>query len=75
MFLSELTLGKIAVITRINCTNTFKNRLADIGVIEGCEVKVLRVAPLKDPIEIKVKSFRLAIRKNDAKKIEVSCYD
>ncbi|MDI6645132.1 MAG: FeoA domain-containing protein [Methanobacteriaceae archaeon] len=42
-----------------------------MGLVKGSEIKVERIAPLGDPIEIKVKGYCLSLRKDDAKKIEI----
>ncbi len=75
MYLSNLPINKLARITNISGENVFIERLSDLGVFVGSKVKVLRIAPLLDPLEIKIKSFRIAIRKKDARYIEVIPYD
>lgn len=42
-----------------------------MGVIAGTEVTVIKYAPLKDPLEIKIKNFNLALRVSEASTIEV----
>ena len=48
-----------------------KQRMMTMGLIPGTKVKVLRSAPLGDPIAIGVRSYNLALRKADAENIEV----
>ena len=43
----------------------------DMGITKGVEVKVRKVAPLGDPIEITVRGYELSLRKEDAEKIEI----
>lgn len=43
----------------------------DMGITKGAEVFVRKVAPLGDPIEIKVRNYELSVRKADAELIEV----
>ena len=43
----------------------------DMGITKGVEVFVRKVAPLGDPIEVKVRGYELSIRKADAEMIEV----
>jgi ferrous iron transport protein A len=43
----------------------------EMGLVRGSDVRVERVAPLGDPIEIKIKGYSLSLRKEDAEKIEV----
>lgn len=71
MTLSQLPPGKTAKIIRVYTTGFLKRRLMDMGVICGVEVRVEKVAPLGDPIEIVLKGYRLSLRKGEAEKIDV----
>ena len=52
-----------------------KNRLMTMGLIPGTRVEVLRTAPLGDPIAIRLRSYNLAMRRDDAAKIQVTKLD
>jgi ferrous iron transport protein A len=70
--LSELKSGACAVIKSISDdAEMLKKRLLDMGCITGCEVKVIRIAPLGDPIDVFIKDYSLTLRKNEADKITV----
>ncbi len=71
MYLSELKKGEMAKVISILNSNNNAERLKKLGLTEGVNVKVVRFAPLGDPMEIKLRSFSLAIRKSDAKNITV----
>ncbi len=71
MRLSELSLGKEAVVVRIEGDPLLKRRLRDMGLIKGEKVKVEHVAPLGDPIDIIVKGTHISLRRSEAEKIEV----
>ena len=60
------------IIVRVGGMGEIRRRLLDMGVVAGSEVEVQRVAPLGDPIQIKVKGYDLALRKNEAEKIIVN---
>ena len=49
-----------------------KSRLMTMGLIPGTRVRILRSAPMGDPIAISIRSYNLAIRREDAGRIEVS---
>ena len=49
-----------------------KNRLMTMGLIPGTRVEILRSAPMGDPIAIRLRSYNLAMRKDDAAQIQVS---
>jgi ferrous iron transport protein A len=49
----------------------FMSRLLAMGLTKGTELKVVRVAPLGDPIEINIRGFNLSLRKNEAEAVLV----
>jgi len=55
----------------IGPTTTYHKRLISLGLTPGTEFKLLKVAPLGDPIEIAVRGFRLSLRRNEAACLEV----
>jgi Fe2+ transport system protein FeoA len=69
--LSELENGRKARIVKINLVGDIRRRLSDMGLVNGSEVQLERVAPLGDPIEIRVKGYDLSLRKEIASEIEV----
>ena len=71
MNLAKLRPGQRGTITTIGVFGPMKRRLMDMGVLKGEEVKVEKIAPLGDPIEIIVKNYRLSLRKSEAAGIEV----
>lgn len=69
--LDRLGKNKRGIIVEIRNEEEFKKRLWDMGIVVGAEVFVQRIAPFYDPIEIYVKGYFLALRKQDCKKIIV----
>ena len=69
--LSELKRGEKSRIVKIGGGGGLRRRLLDMGLVPGSEVEMERVAPLGDPIEIKVKGYNLSLRKEEADSIEV----
>ena len=69
--LSELKPGEKAKVQGISGKGLLKKRLLDMGVIAGTPVEVLKVAPLGDPIDIKVKGYQLTLRKAEASQVQV----
>ncbi|MEI8186708.1 MAG: FeoA family protein [Chlorobiaceae bacterium] len=66
MRLSELKVGDKAEVTALKAESAVRRRIMDLGLIKGTRFKVLRVAPLGDPMEIVFKGIYLAMRKNEA---------
>ena len=71
MILSELQTGEKAVIVRVNGHGSFRKRLIEMGFIQGKEVRVVLNAPLKDPIEYEIIGYKVSLRREEAKQIEV----
>ena len=69
--LKDLNVGESGEIVKIGTTGALKQRFMDMGITKGTEVKVTKVAPLGDPIEIVIRGYNLSIRKDDAEKIEM----
>ncbi len=71
MTLAEVKPGQDAKIVRINTTAATNRRLAVMGMTRDEVVSVVRIAPLGDPIEVKVRGYSLSLRKVQARGIEV----
>jgi len=71
MTLDELKPGQSGRITTIGVVGPLRRRLMDMGVLVGEEVKVIKVAPLGDPLEVALKSYRLSLRRQEAQGIAV----
>lgn len=71
MNLAKLKPGESGKITAIGAIGSLRRRLMDMGVLVGETVKVVKIAPLGDPIEVTVKSYQLSLRKKEAEGIVV----
>ncbi|SPQ01599.1 Ferrous iron transporter, FeoA family protein [Candidatus Sulfobium mesophilum] len=71
MNLSMLKCGEKGKITKIGAIGPLKRRLMDMGVLVGEEVKMEKVAPLGDPIEVIIKNYKLSLRKKEAEEIQL----
>ena len=70
--LRNLSIGETGVIAKVGASGALKQRFMDMGITKGVEVKVIKIAPLGDPIEVEIRGYNLSIRKGDAEKIEMS---
>ena len=69
--LSELKVGQIARVTNLNIANkAIKRHLLDMGITRGVEIKIKKIAPMGDPIDIELRDYELCIRKADLAQIE-----
>ena len=69
--LSDAEIGKEYIVETIVCKGMIRRRILDMGIVPGSIVKVLRTAPLGDPIEILTKGLPLSIRRAEASCIQV----
>jgi len=68
--LRDARIGQTVVVKRLNGEGAIKRRIMDMGITKGIPLFVRKVAPLGDPIEIKVRGYELSLRKADAEMIE-----
>ena len=71
MVLSELQTGEQAVIVRVHGHGSFRKRLIEMGFIQGKAVRVVLNAPLRDPIEYEIIGYKVSLRREEARLIEV----
>lgn len=69
--LKDIKVGESAKVLKLHGEGAIKRRIMDMGITKGIEVKVRKVAPLGDPLELTVRGYELSIRKSDAETIEV----
>ena len=71
MKLSDLPVGKRGTIVAVGGEGLLRCRLLDMGLIPKTKVAVQRIAPMGDPMEIRLRGYELTLRLEDAGKIEV----
>ena len=69
--LNELNPRERGKIVRVGGRGTIRRRFLDMGLVSGSDIEVERVAPLGDPIEVKIKGYHLTLRKEEAANIKV----
>ena len=69
--LSELKKGEKGRVLKVEGRADIRRRIMDMGVVRGALVEVERIAPLGDPIEVKIKGYHLSLRKDEAAQIYV----
>ena len=73
--LDQIAPRRKAKVLKVTGAAASNRRLADMGLVRGTEISVIRVAPLGDPVEIKLRGYNLSLRKDDAHGIEVEEVD
>ncbi len=71
MTVDDLQIGQQGVISKVGGEGALRLRLLDMGLIPGTKVRLHKVAPMGDPIQIQVRGYELTIRRDDARLIDV----
>lgn len=71
MYLSQAQNSKKYTILNVSAKGIMLNKLLDMGFIKGALVEVVRYAPLKDPIELRIYDYLISLRVSEANLIEV----
>lgn len=69
--LRDVPVGATATVVRLHGEGATRRRIMDMGITRGTGVFVRKVAPLGDPMELRVRGYELSVRKHDAEMIEV----
>jgi ferrous iron transport protein A len=69
--LSDLRPGEAGTVRKVEGDKVVRRRMLDMGLVNGAEVHVKRVAPLGDPIEFEVRGYSLSLRKSEAQAVQV----
>ena len=72
MTLKDAKVGSTVVVSRIDGEGAYKRRIMDMGITNGCEIYIRKVAPLGDPVEITIRGYELSLRKQDAQCVQIS---
>jgi ferrous iron transport protein B len=75
MRLSELKNGNKAIISKIHGTGAFRQRIIEMGFMEGKEIEAIKRAPLMDPVEYNIMGYSVSLRKSEAEYIEILSED
>ncbi len=72
MKLADLKNGEVGIITKVRGRGSFRKRIMDMGFVKGKAVRVIKNAPLRDPIEYKLMDYNVSLRRNEARLVEVT---
>jgi len=73
--LDTIEVGQNVRIIKLHTRGKLMHKLLDMGFVPGSEIKVIRVAPLNDPMELKIHNYHISLRKSEANLIEVEKYE
>ena len=72
MKLNELKPGQTTKVMSVGATGSLRQHFLDMGIIPGIELKLEKLAPMGDPMELRIHGYELTLRIDDAKQIEVT---
>lgn len=72
MTLAELSRGSTAVVADVNGPREVASRLLEMGLTTGTSLRVVRHAPLGDPIEVELRGYRLTLRRDEARTVTLA---
>ena len=72
MTIKDMKIGESAIVTEVGGTGALRQHFLDMGVIPGTAVKVVKYAPMGDPVQLMIHGYDLTLRIADADKIEVT---
>ncbi len=74
MTLNDIKKTSDFVVKHVNVTGSLRQRLYDLGVCPGTKLSFIRTAPLSDPIQVRIGHYHVALRRTEAKFVEVEAY-
>lgn len=69
--LRDAKVGETVKVKKLHGEGAVKRRIMDMGITNGTDIYIRKVAPLGDPVEVTVRNYELSIRKGDCTMIEV----
>ena len=72
IYLTDLHDNDVAVITKVSGQGAFRKRITEMGFVKGKSVKVIKNAPLQDPVEYEIMGYNISLRRSEASLISVS---
>ncbi len=71
MTINDLKIGQSGVISVVGGEGPLRLRFLDMGLIPGTKVTLQKVAPMGDPIQIRLRGYELTVRREDAQRIQL----
>ena len=71
MTIDDLQIGQSGIVTYVSGEGALRLRFLDMGLIPGTNVCLQKVAPMGDPIQIRLRGYELTIRREDARMIGI----
>ena len=72
MTLDKMPIGSTTTVTAVRGEGEHRCRLLDMGIIPGTKITLSKIAPMGDPLELRLRGYVLTLRKEDAANIDVT---
>ena len=69
--LKDAAVGSTVKVVKLHGEGALKRRIMDMGITKGVEIRVRKLAPLGDPMELTLRGYELSLRRADAQMIEI----
>lgn len=69
--LKDAKIGETVTVIKVHGEGALRRRIMDMGITKGVSIRLIKVAPLGDPMEMTVRGYELSLRKADAAMIEI----
>ncbi len=69
--LADMTIGMHARVSKVHGQPALRHRLLEMGMTPGCCVRLVRVAPLGDPLDFELRGYHLSLRRDEARNVVV----
>lgn len=73
--LVDSKVGKTYIVKKIHGQGPLRRRIMDMGLVKGAKIKIKKVAPLGDPVEMTVRGYQLTLRRQDGQIVELEVVD
>ncbi|MCA9582879.1 MAG: ferrous iron transport protein A [Myxococcales bacterium] len=71
MTLRDLKVGQRAIVRSLHADRSMAQRLMEMGFVPGTEVRAVRLAPLGDPMELRLRGYSLTLRRSEAATVQI----
>ena len=69
--LKDAKIGEAVTVVKLHGEGAIKRHIMDMGITKGVRIRIRKVAPLGDPMELTVRGYELSLRRADAEMIEI----
>jgi ferrous iron transport protein A len=69
--LADMAVGDRARVARLDGQPELRHRLLEMGMTPGCWVRLVRVAPLGDPLDFELRGYHLSLRRDEASSVVI----